>query len=415
MKNFWNKWGLCLLLFLSTTLNYLDRQTLSLLAPVIQKEMHFGNEGLGWLFSIFYYAYTLSQFGIGFVLDRTNLRWTFGVAVLAWSTVAALTGLSAAFSGLMVFRLLLGIMESANWPSALRIVAGALPPSERTLGTGIFQSGTSVGALIAPGLILTISAALGWRWAFVAVGSLGALWLAAWLAFTRRPELAELWTQPAAKPGSQSGVRSSLYRDLFCNRQFWRVGAVAVLVNPILYFNVNWLPTYFVQQRGLPAGGRQLALMLTLIYLSLGLGYLGPGTAILWLTRRGRSVRSARRMVFLLATVLLALTAAVPSIRSLAGAVVTLVVVNFGVGMWISIYLTLAQEVSRTHISTVAGLLGGSGSLVGAMAMWAVGKVTQATASFSIPMSAVALGVILAAIAGWTASRQTCNEEELAT
>jgi len=414
MRVFWSKWGLCLLLFLATTLNYLDRQTMSLLAPAIQKEMNFGNEGLGWLFSIFYYSYTLSQFGVGFVLDRSNLRWAFGLAVLAWSLVTALTGLARGFAGLMVFRLLLGVMESANWPAAIRIVARVLPPSERTLGSGIFTSGTSVGALIAPGVILGISSALGWRSAFVALGLLGALWLGGWLFFTRRLELSAVWAHPVAEQSSSRSEPPGIYKDLFCNRQFWRVGAVAVLINPLLYFNVNWLPTCFVQQRGL-APGRQLGWVLTAIYLGLGLGYLACGAAVLRLARHAYSVRTARRIVFLSATALVALTAVVPFIPSLTGAVVALVVVNFGVGLWITVYLTMAQEVTRTHIPTAVGLLGGAGSLVGALAMWAVGKVTQKTASFSIPTGGVALAVVLGAIVGWAASRQTWGEQELAT
>ena len=155
------KWGLCVFLFLATTLNYLDRQVMGILAPILQKEMRLGNEDLGWLFSVFYYSYTFSQFAVGLFLDRSNLRWTYGLAVITWSVVAALTGLASGFGVLLIFRLLLGVAESANWPGALRIVARALPPGERALGSGIFTSGTSIGALIAPGLVLGITSALG--------------------------------------------------------------------------------------------------------------------------------------------------------------------------------------------------------------------------------------------------------------
>src|SRR5712691_6011604 len=160
------KWRLCLLLFLATTLNYLDRQTMSILAPTLQKEMHLDNAALGWLFAVFYYSYTFAQFAVGPLLDRSHLRWAFGAAVLLWSAVSGLTGLATGFAGLIVFRLLLGITEAANWPAAIRIVARALEPHERSLGNGIFTSGTSVGALIAPGLILAIAATWGSRSSF---------------------------------------------------------------------------------------------------------------------------------------------------------------------------------------------------------------------------------------------------------
>ena len=139
------QWQLCIMLFLATTLNYLDRQTLSILAPSLQKEMHLDNEALGWLFAIFYYAYTFSQMVVGPILDRVNLRWAFAIAVSLWSFVSGLTGLANGFVALLIFRLSLGVVESANWPGGLRLVARLLEPKERALGNGIFTSGTSVG------------------------------------------------------------------------------------------------------------------------------------------------------------------------------------------------------------------------------------------------------------------------------
>jgi len=144
------KWRLCALLFLATTLNYLDRQTVSILAPTLQKELNLDNTALGWLFAVFYYAYTFSQVIVGPLMDRFHLRWAFGMAVVLWSAVSIATGLATGFVGLVVFRLLLGIAEAANWPGATRIVARTFEPAQRSLANGFFTSGPSVGALIAP-------------------------------------------------------------------------------------------------------------------------------------------------------------------------------------------------------------------------------------------------------------------------
>jgi ACS family hexuronate transporter-like MFS transporter len=398
------KWRVCLLLFLATTLNYLDRQTMSILAPILQKEMHLDNEALGWLFAVFYYAYTFSLFAVGPLLDRSHLRWAFGAAVLLWSTVSAMTGLAAGFAGLMVFRLLLGVTEAANWPAALRIVARALEPCERALGNGIFTSGTSVGALIAPFLILALTAAAGWRWAFFVLGSLGVLWLATWLLWTRHPQLDPVWREPDAGRRANSGPLRRGLAEVVRNPRFVPVLIVSVLINPYLYFSVNWLPTYFAQQRGLAPGGR-LGWVLTGIYLGLDLGSILCGAAVLALTRRGRTLERARRIVFLWATVPLAACAAVPLLPGLGAAVVVLIAVNVGLGAWTAMYLTMAQDVSHTYVSTTLGLLSGSGALAGALAMWAVGKVTQATGSFSIPMLAFSLAGLISAAAGCAASR----------
>lgn len=399
------KWKICGLLFLATTLNYLDRQTLSILAPILQKEMHLDNAALGWLFAVFYYAYTLSHFLVGPILDRSHLRWAFGIAVLAWSTVSMMTSLARGFASLIIFRLLLGIMESANWPAAIRIVARTMEPRERALGNGIFTSGTSVGALIAPSVILGISAVLGWRWAFVVVGALGVFWIGGWLLATRGQELAAVWQETRGSRIEASGFQLRTFAQIVRSPRFFPVLIVSILVNPCLYFSVNWLPTYFAQQRGLTPG-RQLGWILTMIYLGLDIGNLICGTVILRLVRRGYQILAARRVVFLLATVPLLFCAAVPYLPSLYQAVCVLVGVNIGLGIWIAMYLTMAQDISQTHISTSIGILSGSGSLAGALAMWGVGRVTKATASFAIPMTAFALAAGVAACAAWIASRE---------
>ncbi len=398
------KWKLCLLLFLATTLNYLDRQTMSILAPMLQRDMHLDNEALGWLFAVFYYAYMCGQVAVGPVLDRSHLRWAFGTAVIAWSAVSALTGLATGFAGLIVFRFLLGVAEAANWPAALRIVARALPPEERALGNGIFTSGTSVGALIAPGLILAVSAALGWRWAFVLVGALGFVWIGVWVLSTGTPELNHVWRDPVTAGEGWRGQRR-IFAGILRSPRFFPVLIVSVLINPYLYFSVNWLPTYFAQHRGFTPG-RQMGLVLTAIYLGLDIGNLGCGAAILKLVRSGRSTESARRIVFLSATAALILCGAVPFLPLVSEATAALILVNVGLGVWTAMYLTMAQDVSPTHVSTALGILSSSGSLAGALAMWAVGKITQQTASFTIPMAAFAIASVVAAVAGLAATRE---------
>ena len=397
------KWQLCFVLFLATTLNYLDRQTMSIVAPAVQREMHLDNEALGWLFAAFYYAYTFSQMAVGPVLDRLNLRWAFALAVLLWSVVSVFTGLAGGFAALLIFRLLLGVVEAANWPAGLRLVARLLEPRERALGNGIFTSGTSVGALLAPGIVLGISAALGWRWAFVLVGSLGVVWIAGWIIITRDRKLAPVWREPAAPGANQLAGQLLAFKSILRSPRFLPVLAVSVLVNPCVYYSVNWLPTYFAQQRGL-SPGRQMGWILTAIYLGLDIGNLACGSGILAFTHWGHSIRNSRRLVFLIATVSLICCAGVP-LLSMTGAVIALVLVNFGIGIWVAMYLTMAQEVSSTHISTAIGLLSGCGSLAGALAMWAVGRITKQTGSFSIPMGTVAFAAVLSAIAGWIATK----------
>src|ERR1700733_7340890 len=214
------KWQLCGVLFLATVLNYLDRQTMSILAPSLQKELHLDNEALGWLFAVFYYSYTFAQMAVGPVLDRVNLRWAFASAVCLWSVVSVLTGLANGFVGLLIFRLFLGVVESANWPGGMRVIARLMEPRERTLGNGIFTSGTSVAALVAPGLILGIAAYLGWRLTFVVVGSLGAFWVGGWILVTRGRELAHVWREPAPPGTAGFAGQLRIFRAIIANPRF---------------------------------------------------------------------------------------------------------------------------------------------------------------------------------------------------
>jgi MFS transporter, ACS family, hexuronate transporter len=395
-----HRWGVCVLLFFATTLNYLDRQTLSILAPAISDEIGLDNNSLGLLFAIFYYSYTVGQFAIGGLLDRWNLRWAYAFGVLAWSLVAALTAISTAFLSLLIFRLLLGLTESMNWPAAMRVVARSMAPSERSLGNGIFTSGTSVGALIAPAIVLALSAWIGWRWAFVAVGALGGVWFVVWLRFTRGAGYAQVWRAE----DSRSPLQNS-YSAVIRAPQFWPVFAVAVLVNPCLYFLLNWLPTYFTQHHATDA--KSLASILTLVYLGLDAGYLACGAGVLVLMRIGWTLSRARRGVFYAASALLALACLAPYAPGIEWAVGLFAAANLGAGCWIAMYLTMAQEVSHTHVSTAAGLLGGAGSLAGAFAMWGVGAVSHATESFDAPLFGLATAAGFAAIAGTVVVRRS--------
>ncbi len=166
---------------------------------------------------------------------------------------------------------------------------------------------------------------------------------------------------------------------------------------------MNWMPTYLVQARHLVPGAK-LGGMLTAIYFALDIGNISGGACTLWLARR-YSVNKARRIVFVLATVMVTGCAFVPFVATPRTAVAVLIAVNMGLGTWSSMYLTMAQEVSPTHVSSAAGTLSAFGSLFDALAMWAVGRITNSAGDFTIPMLAVTIAIAVAAIAGWVSSR----------
>jgi ACS family hexuronate transporter-like MFS transporter len=179
-------WGLCWLMFASTVLNYMDRQTVSLLKEPIS--LAFGiatKEDFGWILAAFYLTYALFQVPAGYLVDRWDLRWSYAGAVAWWSLAAIATALVPSLGLLIAFRMLLGVGESFNWPCALRVTSRILPPSQRSLGNGIFNSGAALGAVVTPTVVTLLTRAFGWRSSFTVIGSMGFIWVAAWLTLVR--------------------------------------------------------------------------------------------------------------------------------------------------------------------------------------------------------------------------------------
>jgi len=371
------RWWVCVLLFFATLLNYLDRQTLSYLVPHIREEMRFDLAQQGMLFSVFYWSYAAAQIAAGFLIDRVKVKYAYAVAVATWSLAGAAAGLATGLWGLVLLRALLGVFESANWPSAMRVVSRTFTPEQRPLANGLFQSGTSVGALIAPLLLFHVYQWRGWRAGFVLVGLVGFVWVAAWL-FCYRPG-PEAPPEPSRRPPAP-------LRDILRSRAFWGLVVASSFINPVMYFYVNWLPTYFKESGA--EYGLKVAWLLTVIYLALDVGYLSGGALSTWLSRRLGS-RKARTRIVMSGTLLMLGVLALPLLpeASLNVAAMTAIIASgaLGVGWFLSNYLSFAEEVSHDRVSTVSGLLGSAGSVSGAIFMGLVGFLAQHTGGFTVP------------------------------
>ena len=183
-------WGLCWLMFASTVLNYMDRQAIALVGPQIKAQFALDNRGYGWVMAAFQLTYAFFQLPAGYLVDRWNVRRTYASAVLWWSGAGIATAFAPNLGLLMTFRSLLGMGESFNWPCALRVTSGVLPPSDRSLGNGIFNSGAAIGAVLTPLLVTPLAVHMGWRYTFVILGFGGLIWVAAWLILTGSSDLA---------------------------------------------------------------------------------------------------------------------------------------------------------------------------------------------------------------------------------
>src|SRR5438270_10051062 len=174
-------WGLCWLLFASTALSYMDRQAVAVVGERLTAEFGVGFESLGWIIAAFGLPYALFQVPAGFLADRGDVRRTYAAAVVGWSIAAMAVAWSPTLGALMAFRAILGVGESFNWPCALRVTATVLPPADRGLGNGIFNSGAAIGAVLTPLIVAPLTVRYGWRTSFVVIGVLGFVWVAGWL------------------------------------------------------------------------------------------------------------------------------------------------------------------------------------------------------------------------------------------
>src|SRR5205814_5736176 len=263
------RWTVCALLFVVTTVNYIDRQVLGILAPTLQRELHWTESQYGDVVSWFSLVYAFGFLAAGRVLDRVGVRRGFAVAIVAWSVAAIAHAFARTAAGFSAARALLGLGESANFPGAIKTVAEWFPKRERALATGIFNAGTNTGAIITPLVVPWIVLRWGWQWAFIATGSLGFLWLVLWLALYRSPETHPRVTQDElahirSDPGEEAEATVPWIRRLGV-RQTWAFAVGKLLADPIWWSYLYWLPKFLDSPYGVKLA--HVALPLIVVYL----------------------------------------------------------------------------------------------------------------------------------------------------
>lgn len=393
MLNNW-PWKVCLFLLTATALSYLDRQAMSVIAPVISKELKLDNADLGLLLSAFFYTYALMHIFVGWILDRFNIRYTYGLFVGLWSLAQIGCGLATGFAGLFVGRLFLGAFETAGQTGAARIIARILPRKDRAFANGIMMSGGSIGAVIAPVLMIWLAGTIGWRLGFVVLGSIGVLWACAWIWWFRPP--------PEFYASQGPGVPADPWSRILRMPQFWACVGGAAFTIPIIHVSSAWIPTYLVQRWNLPVGAA-LSGYLFFIYLGMDLGFIGGGALVRHLSRR-HSVAHARRVVMLLSAAIMLAAGAVPFAPSLLISVVCVFLLNTGRASWGAIFLAFNQDISPTRVGMVAGVMGCIGSLMGALLVWLIGVISKGSgfdSAFGMITLLIVAGTFCMTVVNW--------------
>ncbi|MBW3656185.1 MAG: MFS transporter, partial [Gemmatimonadetes bacterium] len=375
------RWTICALLFAATTINYIDRQVLGILAPSLQAEVGWSEADYGDIVSWFSFAYALGFLGMGRLLDRIGVRKGFSFAIVAWSLAAMGHAFARTAAGFSVARAALGLGESGNFPGAIKATAEWFPKKERAFATGIFNAGSNVGAIVAPLMVPFIALRWGWEWAFIVTGALGFVWLAFWLAMYRTPE-----THPRVSPAELAYIRSDPvestaavpWLSLLKHRQTWAFFIGKFLTDPIWWFYLYWLPKFLDTGFGVKLAG--LAAPLVAIYLVADVGSVGGGWVSSTLIKRGWSVNAGRKTAMLIAALLIVPTMFAPHAGSLWVAVAIVSLAAASHQWWSANLFTTASDMfPRRAVASVVGIGGFAGAMGGVLFQRATGRILEAT------------------------------------
>lgn len=388
------RWVVCMLLFFATTINYLDRQVLSLLQPYLADKFNWSNTDYANITAVFQVMYAVSMLFAGRIIDRLGTKTGYAVAIIVWSLAAivhiyaipmgqalvsilgilGITGFSVSVLGFMAARALLGIGEAGNFPAAIKAAAEYFPKQERSFATGIFNSGTTIGAILAPLTVPLIRIAWGWEAAFVVMGLLGFVWLFFWKVLYDKPEeqkrmsLKELSYIKSGEEeiSAQQNQEHVSWWKLLGYKQTWAFAIGKLLTDGVWWFFLFWLPAYLKAQYGIV--DKAVMLPLFVLYSMTMVGSIGGGWFPMYFINKGHKVYDARmKAMFIIALFPLVILAAQP----LGSISFWMPVLLIGIGTsahqaWsANIFTTVSDMFPKKAVASVVGIGGMAGGLGG--------------------------------------------------
>lgn len=412
------RWVICVLLLFAVIVNYVDRQVMGLLKPTLQGEFGWSEVDYGDIVFAFELAYAIGFAIAGRLIDRLGVKRGFAIAITVWSvaailhaeapvfgpavaTVLGFFGLaySGSVAGFMAARFLLGIGEAGNFPACIKAVAEWFPKKERALATGIFNSGSNFGALLAPLAVPWIAVTYGWYWAFVITGAIGFIWLVWWLAVYRSPE-----HHPRVSPAELAHIRSDPpepetrlpWLQLLKYRQTWGYCLAKFMTDSIWRLYLYWIPDFLHRNHGLDL--RSIGLPIVVIYLLADVGSIGGGWFSSSLIKRGWSINAARKTAMFVCAVSVTPIVFAAGAKDLWLAVGLVALAAAAHQGWSANLFTVASDTFPRHaVASMTGLGGMAGAIGGLLMAKGTGYALQWTGSY-MPVFVVAASAYLVAL-----------------
>ena len=383
------RWRICALLFFATTINYIDRQVLGVLAPYLQSIIGWNEIQYGYIVTSFQAAYAVGLLVAGGVIDRLGTRIGYAISISIWSLAAMSHALVQSVIGFAAARFALGLGEAGNFPAAIKTVAEWFPRKERALATGIFNSGSNVGAVVAPLVVPWITLRLGWHWAFLFTGFLSAAWLIAWLTIYRSG------LAPVQDDEAESASRIS-WAHLIAYRQTWAFLLGKFITDPVWWFLIFWLPKFLNSEHGLTL--TDIGPPLVVIYLMADCGSIAGGWIASAFLKRGWSANRARKSAMLICA-----SSVVPVVFAARARNLWVAVALIGLaaashqGWSANLYTLVSDTFPRRAVASVVGIGGFGGAVAGMLVATFTGFLLQFTGSY-VPLFVMASSAYLLAL-----------------
>ena len=386
------RWTIVALLFLATTVNYLDRAVLGVLKPVLDVDLGWNQIDYGWMVTAFQAAYAVGYVLAGRWFDETGVRAGLLIAVTVWSFAAGAHALAHTVLGFVIARSLLGSAEGGFFPAAVKAVGQWFPQQERAFATGLFNSGSNAGAILCPAIVPFLAAKWGWRGAFLFLGVVGFAWVGLWAGLYPKTKASATRGTSAATSAERDAVP---WLDLFRNRQTWAYIAGTTASAPIWWFYIFWAPDFFSKRYGLNLTQSSLPLMC--IFLVAGLGGIAGGWFSSFLLRRGWTLNAARKAAFL-ACGICALPVFVAPLSPNYIVAVALVAVAAAAhcGYAANLYALATDTVPANAVASLVGIGGMAGAVAGMFFAQFISRILSVTHNnYLAPFAVAASGYLL--------------------